>query len=571
MMNVMKKIIIAVFLALLIAPTVAQAETVKLVSNTDICNYDQVINADRCKSVYEICDPPEDRAISFQFREPITASLSAKLPDLKTSIKFEDSGPCRLVTIEGIKSPFKDIDNVLCTPLRCYKEWAWWNGSFTLKKPLNFTVSSGTTRPEYQVLINVSHEVGMKDDFGDLRFLNGSQNSEIPYWIKHYEPGSYADVWVQVDQAISTTVYTTYLYFNNSDANTTSNWTAVFEPVSDLYDDDDMDSMWTTSIQNFNNYANETGGIIDIDGVGSANYWKSASWITSTSIGTAAYGWSIEADIYAYQDDTQFDVGLIGLALWHSRTDATSMNIYDGAQTAFQWEGGNIFGNGGNGGPDSDSWTDTLGAYSDGTWIHQQIIWNASDGAMWYYDSYGSSTNNAMSWTTETLNVTLFILARESGRRLVGRFDNLTARKYHSPEPTYTFGDTDVITVVMLLYPPDGHVSANTTPLHYFTVSGNHSTYSCTLYYNSTSVGTNASVSVNTPTAIQVNTSMAFGYYDWNIECVSGEADATSETRTIKIMECTIKPVLRTISEGWWSGISTFRKKEFDYLIDCDW
>jgi len=65
-------------------------------------------------------------------------------------------------------------------------------------------------------LINVTYDSDMNPDFSDLRFTNGSENTELDYWIADKVDSSYANVWVEIDQPITTTNTTVaYMYFDN--------------------------------------------------------------------------------------------------------------------------------------------------------------------------------------------------------------------------------------------------------------------------------------------------------------------------------------------------------------------
>lgn len=288
----------------------------------------------------------------------------------------------------------------------------------------------------------------MQADFDDLRFINASDNTKFDYYIEFKIDSTYVDVLVKIHPNITTTNQTIYMYYDNSAASSESNGTLVFD-VFDDFDDNSMDAMWTTATKNFDTNATETGKVMDITGDGSGGgYWVSAAWVEIPSFGKADYGWAAKADVYADQTATQYGVSLQGIGFWNSVNsykDATSVTLYDGTINAYQWEGGNgIFGiappNGG--GPDSDSWTGSLDvSHADQTWRNLELIWNSSDGKMWYYDDEGHVASNAMSWTNEDLEFFFFTLGRDNpDGTIIARMDNFTLRKYHSPEPTYGFG-----------------------------------------------------------------------------------------------------------------------------------
>ena len=89
---------------LLIIP-VSSAETLKVMSNTDRCKYDSVLNIDRCKTVYELCDPFLDMAkVDFRFKTENDKSLKISVADLSYFYSSKASKTdCRVITIEGHK------------------------------------------------------------------------------------------------------------------------------------------------------------------------------------------------------------------------------------------------------------------------------------------------------------------------------------------------------------------------------------------------------------------------------------------------------------------------------------
>lgn len=140
---------------LLIMPVVS-AETVKLLENTDICQYMPELDLDYCYSKYEICDLSltDVQKSTFLFRDERSLYTNNLSSISSKNISIVDRGMCKELTISAYKSPFKTVDNVLCTAKRCYYEFVWWNASFRFKFPLNASTTSGqVTMP---VLLNDS-------------------------------------------------------------------------------------------------------------------------------------------------------------------------------------------------------------------------------------------------------------------------------------------------------------------------------------------------------------------------------------------------------------------------------
>lgn len=136
---------------------IASAETVKLLENTDICQYRPKLDLDYCYSKYEICDVSltDVQKSTFVFKDEKSGYKDSLSSIYSKEVSIVDKGICKELTISAYKSPFKNVDNVLCTQEKCYYEYAWWNSSFLFKYPVNASTSSGqVTLP---ILLNDSN------------------------------------------------------------------------------------------------------------------------------------------------------------------------------------------------------------------------------------------------------------------------------------------------------------------------------------------------------------------------------------------------------------------------------
>jgi len=109
------------------------------------------------------------------------------------------------------------------TTLIQYK-YAWWNTSWSRRTPINISTSSGATQTGYQIDLNITYDSDMQPDFDDLRFVNETDNGELPFYINSKVDSSYANITVKIDTATNTTNKTIYMYygyasatFNNTD------------------------------------------------------------------------------------------------------------------------------------------------------------------------------------------------------------------------------------------------------------------------------------------------------------------------------------------------------------------
>jgi hypothetical protein len=128
-----------------------------------------------------------------------------------------------------------------------------WNTSWSNKKAITFSTLGGTSDANFTLLLNVSYEAAMQPQFGDIRFTNASQDSELSYYVVANASSDYADVYVRIPQNVTASSQTIYMYYGNPDAVTASDGNKTFR----LFDDA------------------ETGSVSD--------YWK----VTGTSAYTA--------------------------------------------------------------------------------------------------------------------------------------------------------------------------------------------------------------------------------------------------------------------------------------------
>lgn len=130
---------------------------------------------------------------------------------------------------------------------------------------LNKTVSNG-----FQVLLNVTYDSDMQSDFDDLRFTNYAEDTELDYWIEYKVDGSYADVWVEMENSDKL-----YMYYDNDGVSTTSDCGSVME-ICDTFDRADnmtVGNGWTESSGAFSINSNRLNGIGD--GIGADDVYKS--------------------------------------------------------------------------------------------------------------------------------------------------------------------------------------------------------------------------------------------------------------------------------------------------------
>lgn len=94
-----------------------------------------------------------------------------------------------------------------------YKENAWWNVSYFIKKPMNVTIPSGsyTSNVSY---VNVTWTAEMQPDFRDVVFINDAETFMLNFSMMRHINSSWAEYWFQMPVINTTT--TAWLYCNGT-------------------------------------------------------------------------------------------------------------------------------------------------------------------------------------------------------------------------------------------------------------------------------------------------------------------------------------------------------------------
>ncbi|MBU0757817.1 MAG: DUF2341 domain-containing protein, partial [Nanoarchaeota archaeon] len=108
----------------------------------------------------------------------------------------------------------------------------WWDDDWNKRKDLNMTNEGSSALLNFPVFLNITYDGDMLANFTDLRFINGTCESdsmlELPYDIESYT-SNYSGVWVRIP---SLNVGTTNIcmYYGNDDATDGQNITGVWSP-----------------------------------------------------------------------------------------------------------------------------------------------------------------------------------------------------------------------------------------------------------------------------------------------------------------------------------------------------
>ncbi|KKL46904.1 hypothetical protein LCGC14_2340900, partial [marine sediment metagenome] len=111
----------------------------------------------------------------------------------------------------------------------------WYNEDWVKRAPIDIDNSKNPeTLTDYQVKMEVPYEIGMKNDFSDLRFTDEDKITELPYWIEEKTASDKATAWVKVPNIAASSEKTIYMYFGNSSADSVSDGEAAFSFFDDF-------------------------------------------------------------------------------------------------------------------------------------------------------------------------------------------------------------------------------------------------------------------------------------------------------------------------------------------------
>jgi len=285
---------------------------VELISNTDQCFIDceavvkitprNEMNIDKKSLKFEFSSDIRDYKYYIQIDEPYekTTPQYDCITDEKEEKRCTEGKP---LIEKGINKVWKEFDSENLLPNKDYfirivsskpinknidwvlnfdndriNQWAWWNSSWLYKEPLNLSVATGTTGVNYVLELNVSYNAHMNADFSDLRFTNSTENGQLNYWIEKKVNNGWAVVWLNVNEDITTTNKTNYLYYGNALATDAGNGTTTFGQGRFEGCDDNVthfNNRWTKSAVDITAYL--SGGICTINNTGGDEWFYNNS------------------------------------------------------------------------------------------------------------------------------------------------------------------------------------------------------------------------------------------------------------------------------------------------------
>jgi len=341
--------------------------------------------------------------------------------------------------LEAKRPVNKKVDFILEAHGKEFTEWAWWDTSWEYKREIEIQENSGNTLTDYSVLIHVPYDSDMQSDFDDLRFVDSSETTELGYWIENKTDSSEAWVWVKVPSIPASGTVSIYMYYGNPSVATTSNASDAF-----LFYEDFEGSLGTSPPDGWND-CSQSGNQFTVENIGGNNV---AEADTGTGIAcmnrsfASGYGYAWQWDVHI-GDRLYADFYFVNDSnRWYVHTDVGSWNLGLGKVVS---------------GSQSDRLIDAGYQWTAGT-THTVLVTRDQSGNWELFDngtSVGtlSDTDLPSSWGWR--------LRLYSGNAAtVEWYDNIIARRFYSPEPTYSIGDEQKSKPsVILNSPPDNYNS----------------------------------------------------------------------------------------------------------------
>jgi len=118
-------------------------------------------------------------------------------------------------------------------------------GTWTKKAPICINNIAGSAQINYPIVLNVSYDSDMNNDFSDLRVKNETSGEFIPYWIESKTNGNWCKLWFNATYVPGNSWCndTYYLYYGNPSASDVGDGNGIFTFFDDFEDGDVSD--WT--------------------------------------------------------------------------------------------------------------------------------------------------------------------------------------------------------------------------------------------------------------------------------------------------------------------------------------
>jgi len=292
----------------------------------------------------------------------------------------------------------------------------WMNATFQQRKYIEVNISDGNTEQYYPILLNITTSGTNITGWDGIRFANSTHDA-IPYYIQENRSG-YAEVWVNVTN-INGTIW--IYYGNTSTTETTSNGNTTFSFFDNAED--------TSIIWNNNNNERSTTQKYE----GSYSYHQDASGGSETQyLFNTAQGFPLSY----FTEVVMYDVD-------NSQGSSSYCGTYDSGgglpHTCVNFKDGNI-------------------RYYTGGWVNAETDHNSAEWYKFRMEYNGTTHNRYRFYINDTLYTGWITpattMANADGPIIYGEAnpkdsyaDRMIIGKYYNPEPTFTFGAEELISV----------------------------------------------------------------------------------------------------------------------------
>ncbi|MFA6201195.1 MAG: DUF2341 domain-containing protein [Bacteroidales bacterium] len=470
--------------------------------------------------------------------EKVGETITPLYKTIWISYNIKDKLPAGIYTlkIEGKKKLGDKVDWIVNAFGKDLTEWTWWDANWVNKKQLNITENSNKDIKQIQVPLNISYEANMKTDFGDLRFLNGAEAIELPYYLEAYNASSWAYVWVKVNLTASS-VNSFYMYYNNPAASTTSSAANTFEYVED-----------------FESYANNA--IVS----GTANFWSLDQWGNSMFTNKFVHQGSMAMNM-SDQLANQVFIGKIGSSI-------QSMGFVKWFYYQYYITAGKqptLYACTSNDG--------SCGTYAiankdypviDQKWTTIQLQFNESDVFRYKFENGTAGAWTAFDSAGDVGDVA-FANTKTGGDFGESTFDFIVKGNYTYPEPTYTFGTQEAgntPSTITLNQPINNYNSSSASVIFNCSAVDDIGVKNLTMVINGTTQETQTG-GVGQNLTIQRTETLGDGVHNWT--CYS--FDTAEGQTTTNLRNLTIDTIIPLISyDTGTSGNNTNFSRDWVYI-----
>ena len=392
----------------------------------------------------------------------------------------------------------------------------WFNSSYGRKKQINISENSNSHQTNYTVRLNVTYDSDMQTDFDDLRFLNGSENTELSYWIEEKYNSNHAMVWVKVPILTANTNTSIYMYYNNSAVTTTSNGENTFF-LFDNYTDNSNIAKNTTS---GTGYIDISNGNLNIYSNGTSNKaWLNYSGVKNIPYYVAIKLLNVSIDAPSQNAGQEWIVPLDanesggGFFVWRTLNDFPSATIFTNFPT--NWYKAT---------PSRPIITSYASLINRTLFIYENYILNVTNATR---DPVNISNNfqvgNALADNFQGGNMTIDWM--------------FVTYNWTYPEPSYTFGPEEEYPIITLSLPSNNTGDSDGNITFIYNVTDNTGgIINCSLFINNAINQTNTSITKNIFQNFTL-TNQAGSSLTWYVNCVDSSLyPGTSEIRNLYII-----------------------------------